>query len=249
VSTSSPSPTPSPIPTPHIQAGPGEIAEAILLPGDPLRAELIAQTFFTDVHCFNRVRGMLGFTGTYKGQQVSVMGTGMGMPSISIYATELIRFYGVKTAIRVGSAGGLREEVKVRDIVIAMSTHTNSNLVSRYFDGIVYAPTADYSLLSAAARLAGERGLNAHVGPIFTSDAFYDDNPDTFKLLAAHGTLAVEMEGAALYTIAAREQVRALVIATISDHLVTHEALSSDERQTGFMSMAELALDTAVDTR
>jgi purine-nucleoside phosphorylase len=177
------------------------------------------------------------------------MGTGMGMPSISIYATELIRFYGVKTAIRVGSAGGLREEVKVRDIVIAMSTHTNSNLVSRYFDGIVYAPTADYSLLSAAARLAGERGLNAHVGPIFTSDAFYDDNPDTFKQLAAHGTLAVEMEGAALYTIAAREQVRALVIATISDHLVTHEALSSDERQTGFMSMAELALDTAVDTR
>jgi purine-nucleoside phosphorylase len=180
---------------------------------------------------------------------VSVMGTGMGMPSISIYATELIRFYGVKTAIRVGSAGGLREEVKVRDIVIAMSTHTNSNLVSRYFDGIVYAPTADYSLLSAAARLAGERGLNAHVGPIFTSDAFYDDNPDTFKQLAAHGTLAVEMEGAALYTIAAREQVRALVIATISDHLVTHEALSSKERQTGFMSMAELALDTAVDTR
>jgi purine-nucleoside phosphorylase len=249
VSTSLPSPTPSPIPTPHIQAGPGEIAEAILLPGDPLRAELIAQTFFTDVHCFNRVRGMLGFTGTYKGQQVSVMGTGMGMPSISIYATELIRFYGVKTAIRVGSAGGLREEVKVRDLVIAMSTHTNSNLVSRYFDGIVYAPTADYSLLSAAARLAGERGLNAHVGPIFTSDAFYDDNPDTFTRLAAHGTLAVEMEGAALYTIAAREQVRALVIATISDHLVTHEALSSDERQTGFMSMAELALDTAVDTR
>jgi purine-nucleoside phosphorylase len=246
VSTSLPSPTPSPIPTPHIQAGPGEIAEAILLPGDPLRAELIAQTFFTDVHCFNRVRGMLGFTGTYKGQQVSVMGTGMGMPSISIYATELIRFYGVKTAIRVGSAGGLREEVKVRDLVIAMSTHTNSNLVSRYFDGIVYAPTADYSLLSAAARLAGERGLNAHVGPIFTSDAFYDDNPDTFTRLAAHGTLAVEMEGAALYTIAAREQVRALVIATISDHLVTHEALSSDERQTGFMSMAELALDTAV---
>jgi purine-nucleoside phosphorylase len=249
VSTSLPSPTPSPIPTPHIQAGPGEIAEAILLPGDPLRAELIAQTFFTDVHCFNRVRGMLGFTGTYKGQQVSVMGTGMGMPSISIYATELIRFYGVKTAIRVGSAGGLREEVKVRDLVIAMSTHTNSNLVSRYFDGIVYAPTADYSLLSAAARLAGERGLNAHVGPIFTSDAFYDDNPDTFTRLAAHGTLAVEMEGAALYTIAAREQVRALVIATISDHLVTHEALSSDERQTGFMSMAELALDTAVAIR
>jgi purine-nucleoside phosphorylase len=233
------------IPTPHIQAGPGEIAEAILLPGDPLRAKLIAETFFTDATCFNEVRGMLGFTGMYHGKRLSVMGTGMGMPSISIYITELFRFYGVKTAIRVGSTGGLRQEVKLRDIVIAMSTHTNSSMVSRYFDGITYAPTADFGLLSTAVALAKDRGLNAHVGPILTSDSFYDDNPETFKKLGEHGTLAVEMEGAALYTIAARERAKALVIATVSDHLLTHELLSSEERQTGFMAMAKLALDTA----
>ncbi len=234
------------IPTPHIQAGPGEIAEAILLPGDPLRAELIADTFFTDVDCFNRVRGMLGFTGTYQGKRLSVMGTGVGMPSISIYVTELMRFYGVRTAIRVGSTGGLQEHVKLRDIVIAMSAHTNSNMVGSYFGGVTYAPTADFGLLSTAVALAKEQGLNAHVGPIYTSDSFYDDNQDTFQQLAAHGTLAVEMEGAALYTIAAREQARALVIATVSDHLLTHELLTSEERQTGFMTMAKLALDTAL---
>jgi purine-nucleoside phosphorylase len=236
------------IPTPHIQAGPGEVAEAILLPGDPLRAELIAETFFTDVHCFNKVRGMLGFTGTYEGKRISVMGTGMGMPSISIYVTELMRFYGVKTAIRVGSAGGLRNEVKLRDVVIAMSTHTNSNMVGRYFHGVTYAPTANYELLAAAVSIAKTSGLSAHVGPIFTSDSFYDDNESTFTQLAAHGTLAVEMEGAALYTIAAREAARALVIATVSDHLLTHELLSSEERQTGFMAMAKLGLDTVVAT-
>jgi purine-nucleoside phosphorylase len=234
------------VPTPHIQAGPGEVAESILLPGDPLRAELIATTFLTDATCFNKVRGMLGFTGTYKGQRVSVMGTGMGMPSISIYVTELMRFYGVKTAIRVGSTGGLRPEVKLRDIVIAMSCHTNSNMVARYFDGITYAPTANYGLLSAAARLAAERGITSHVGPIYTSDSFYDDDPTLFTKLGEHGTLAVEMEGAALYTIAAREHARALVMATVSDHLLTHEVMSSEERQVGFMSMAQLALDTLI---
>jgi purine-nucleoside phosphorylase len=243
VTTSGPS-----LPTPHIQAGPGEIAEAILLPGDPLRAEQIATHFLTDAVCFNRVRGMLGFTGTYRGARVSVMGTGMGMPSISIYITELMRFYGVRTAIRVGSTGGLRDEVKLRDVVLAMSTHTNSNMISRYFDGITYAPTADFGLLRHAADLATERGLRAHVGPIFTSDSFYDDNLDTFRKLGEHGTLAVEMEGAALYTIAARERARALVMATVSDHLLTHEVMSSEERQNGFMTMAQLALDTAVES-
>ncbi len=233
-----------PVPTPHIQAAAGEIADAILLPGDPLRAQLIADTFFTDAHCFNRVRSMLGFTGTYKGRRISVMGTGMGMPSISIYATELMRFYGVRTAIRVGSAGGLLERVKLRDIVLAMSAHTNSSMISRAFDGISYAPTADFGLLAASARLAAERGISAHVGPIFTSDSFYDDDPTMFPRLAAHGTLAVEMEAAALYTIAAREGAQALAMATVSDHLITHEAMSSEERQVGFMSMAELALDT-----
>lgn len=233
-----------PVPTPHIQAAAGEIADAILLPGDPLRAQLIADTFFTDAHCFNRVRSMLGFTGTYKGRRISVMGTGMGMPSISIYATELMRFYGVRTAIRVGSAGGLLERVKLRDIVLAMSAHTNSSMISRAFDGISYAPTADFGLLAASARLAAERGISAHVGPIFTSDSFYDDDPTMFPRLAAHGTIAVEMEAAALYTIAAREGAQALAMATVSDHLITHEAMSSEERQVGFMSMAELALDT-----
>jgi purine-nucleoside phosphorylase len=234
------------IPTPHIQAGPGEIADAILLPGDPLRAQLIAETFLDKPECFNRVRSMLGFTGTYKGRRISVMGTGMGMPSISIYATELMRFYGVKTAIRVGSTGALLEQVKLRDIVIAMSAHTNSAMISRAFDGITYAPTADYGLLAAAAGLAKERGLTAHVGPIYTSDSFYDDDQTLFTRLAAHGTLAVEMEGAALYTIAAREGAKALVMATVSDHLLSHEVMSSEERQVGFMAMAELALDTAV---
>ncbi len=234
------------IPTPHIQAGAGEVADAILLPGDPLRAQLIADTFFENPQCFNRVRSMLGFTGTYKGRRVSVMGTGMGMPSISIYATELLRFYGVRTAIRVGSAGGLQESVKLRDIVIAMSAHTNSAMVSRAFDGISYAPTGDFGLLAASARLAAERGITAHVGPIFTSDSFYDDDPTMFTRLAAHGTLAVEMEAAALYTIAAREGAKALTMATVSDHLLTHEAMSSEERQVGFMSMAELALDTII---
>ncbi len=234
------------VPTPHIQAAAGEIADAILLPGDPLRAQLIADTFFTDAQCFNRVRSMLGFTGTYKGHRVSVMGTGMGMPSISIYVTELMRFYGVRTAIRVGSAGSLQESVKLRDIVIAMSAHTNSAMISRAFDGITFAPTADFRLLQSAARLAAERDITAHVGPIFTSDSFYDDDPTMFTRLAAHGTMAVEMEAAALYTIAAREGAQALAMATVSDHIITHEAMTSEERQVGFMTMAELALDVAI---
>jgi purine-nucleoside phosphorylase len=236
------------VPTPHIAANAGDISDAILLPGDPLRAEFIAQTFLTDVTCYSRVRNMLGFTGTYEGRRVSVQGTGMGMPSITIYVTELMRFYGVKTAIRVGSAGGLQEKVKLRDVVIAMSAHTNSNMTSRYFDGIQFAPTANFELLRAAVDLAGKTDMAWHVGSIFTSDSFYDDNPDTFTLLAKHGALAVEMECAALYTIAAREQARALCIATVSDHLITHEMASTEERQTGFMAMAKLALDTIIAT-
>ncbi len=234
------------VPTPHIAAAAGEIADSVLLPGDPLRAQMIADTFLTDVVCYSKIRNMLGFTGTYQGRRISVQGTGMGMPSMTIYVTELLRFYGVKTAIRVGSAGALREDVKLRDVVIAMSTHTNSNMTGRYFDGLHFAPTANFELLRAAVDLAGKQGINWHVGPIFTSDSFYDDNMETFTKLGAHGTLAVEMEGAALYTIAAREGAKALCIATISDHILTHEMATTEERQNGFMAMAKLGLDTII---
>ena len=236
------------VPTPHLAANLGDIADAVLLPGDPLRAELIATTFLDDPVCYSRVRGMLGYTGVYRGRRVSVQGTGMGMPSISIYVTELMRFYGVRTAIRVGSCGSIQDDVHLRHLVIAISAHTNSSMLSRSFDGLQYAATANFDLAVAAATLAADRGLAAHVGPIFTSDSFYDDKPDDFARLAAHGTLAVEMEAAALYLIAAREHARALCLATVSDHLNTHEALSAKERQTGFMSMAELALDTILAT-
>lgn len=233
-------------PTPHLSALPGEIAPIVLLPGDPLRAEFIADTYLQGARCHNRVRNMLGFTGTYEGIPVSVQGTGMGIPSISIYVTELLRFHGVHTAIRIGSCGALRDEVQLRDVVLASSAHTNSAVNRRHFRGIDYAPTSDFGLLATAHRIAGERHLRTHVGPVYTSDLFYDDDPEVFALLAAHGTLAVEMEAAALLTIAAREGARALCIATVSDHIIRHEAASAEERQTGFSAMVELALETAV---
>ena len=236
------------IPTPHLAAQAGDIADAVLLPGDPLRAEQIATRLLENSVCYSQVRGMLGFTGTYKGRRVSVQGTGMGMPSISIYATELMRFYGVKTAIRVGSCGALVDHVKLRDVIIALSAHTNSNMTNRFFKGLQYAPTADFTLVSAAANIASSRGLSAHVGPIYTSDVFYDEDIADAMLLASHGTLAVEMECAALYMIAARENARALTLATVSDHLLNKEMASSEERQNGFMAMAELALDTILAT-
>ena len=236
-------------PTPHIEAAAGEIAEVVLLPGDPLRAKMIAETFLEGAVCYNTVRNMLGYTGTYKGMRISVQGTGMGMPSISIYVTELMRFYGVKTAIRIGSCGALVESVALRDIVIALSAHTTSGMNRRFFGGIDYAPTANFELAVAANRIAAEQGLRAHTGPILTSDAFYDDDVATFDLVAAHGTLAVEMEAAALYTIAAREGARALCMATVSDHLKTHEVMTSDERQIGFANMVTLALETALATQ
>ena len=233
-------------PTPHLEAKSGDIAELVLLPGDPLRAQYIAQTYLEDVTCYNRVRNMLGFTGSFNGVRVSVQGTGMGMPSISIYATELLRFYGVKTAIRIGSCGALRESVKLRDVVLAISAHTNSNMNHRYFKGLSYAPSADFGLLRTAHAIAVERNIPAIVGPILTSDSFYDDDASSFDLVAAHGTLAVEMEAAALYTIAAREGARALCMATVSDHLKTHEIMTAEERQTSLDQMIELALATLV---
>ena len=231
-------------PTPHIEALAGEIAEDILLPGDPLRAQMISDRFLTDTRCYNRVRGMLGFTGTYKGRPMSVQGTGMGHPSMAIYATELFRFYGVRRAIRVGSCGALLERVHLRDLVLAQGCHDDSNLVRDRIPGIAFAATADFGLLRTAADLAAERGLTAHVGTVWSSDWFYDPNPGVLDGLTRHGTLAAEMEAGALYAIAAAEGVRALTIATVSDHLLSHEKLPSAEREIGFLAMAELALDT-----
>ncbi len=237
------------IPTPHLAAGPDDIADIVLLPGDPLRAQFIAETFLRESRCYNTVRSMYGYTGLYNGLRVSVQGTGMGMPSISIYVTELLRFYGVKTAIRIGSCGAINADVKLGDVIIASSAHTTSNMNRRYFRGIDYAPTATFALVRAAVETAERLGTKHHVGPVLTSDAFYDDDIETFQLVGRHGTLAVEMECAALYTIAAREGAQALCLATVSDHLIHEESMTSEERQTGFSNMVKLALDTATSSR
>lgn len=229
----------------HIGAKEGAIAETILLPGDPLRAKHIAETYLSDVACYNEVRGMLGFTGTYKGKRVSVQGTGMGIPSISIYVNELIREYGVKNLIRVGTCGAMQEKVRLRDVVIAQAACTDSSMNDHYFDGYDYAPIADFSLLKAAYEQAVQKGLQPHVGNIFTSDIFYREDKSTVEKLMQHGVLAVEMETAALYTIAARYGVRALTIMTVSDHLLSGEETTSAERQTTFNDMLEAALETA----
>ena len=232
------------VPTPHIEAKAGEIADAVLLPGDPLRAQVIAERLLSDASCYNRVRGMLGFTGSYRGRRVSVQGTGMGHPSLAIYATELFRFYGVRTAIRVGSCGALLERVQLRDLVMAQSAHADSAMIANRIAGVSFAPTADFALLRTAADLAAARGLRAHVGAIWSSDWFYDPDPAALAGLTRHGALAVEMECAALYAIAAAEGVRALTITTVSDHLVSGDHVTSLERETGFLAMAELALET-----
>lgn len=230
----------------HLNAEPGQIAETVLLPGDPLRAKHIAETFLENPVQHNTVRGMLGFTGTYKGQRVSVQGTGMGMPSAGIYITELVKDYGCKNLIRVGTAGSYQEKVKVRDIVLGQAACTDSNINRIRFGERTFAPIADFELLLRAYQIAQQRGLNAHVGNIMSSDTFYNDDPEEFRRWAAFGVLAVEMEAAALYTIAAQYGVRALTILTISDHLVTHELTTAEERQTTFNEMIEVALDAAL---
>lgn len=228
----------------HIGAKEGQIAESILLPGDPLRAKFIAETFLTEVECYNLIRGMYGFTGNYKGKKVSVQGTGMGMPSISIYANELIQFYGVKNLIRVGTCGSYQKDVKVRDVILAMSASTDSNINKLRFHGMDFAPTASFKLLNKAYNISVEKGLNTKVGNILSSDTFYGDEPDSWKLWAKFGVLAVEMEAAALYTLAAKFGVDALGIMTVSDHLVTGEETTAEERQTTFTNMIEVALET-----
>ena len=216
----------------HIGAKKGEIAETVLLPGDPLRAKWIAETFLEDVVCYNEVRGMYGYTGTYKGKRVSVQGTGMGVPSISIYVNELIREYGVKNLIRVGTAGSYREDVKIRDVILAMSSSTTSGMNRLRFGGADYAPTADFGLFMKAAEAAKAKGIEVKGGNVLTADEFYGDNFESYKKWAEFGVLCVEMETAALYTIAAKYNAKALTILTISDSLVTGEERTSQERQT-----------------
>jgi purine-nucleoside phosphorylase len=229
----------------HIGAKQGDIAETVLLPGDPLRAKYIAETFLENPVCYNEVRGMLGYTGTYKGKKVSVQGTGMGVPSISIYANELIQSYGVQNLIRVGTCGAIQEDVKVRDVILAMTSSTDSSMNRVTFPGIDYAPAADWSLLKAAFDAGTEKGLQLKVGSVFTADQFYNDNAD-HKKWAQYGILAIEMETTALYTLAAKHSRRALSVLTVSDHIVTGEETTSEERQTTFNEMIEVALEAAV---
>ncbi|ANT59691.1 MULTISPECIES: purine-nucleoside phosphorylase [Roseobacteraceae] len=233
--------------TVHIGAKPGEIAETVLMPGDPLRAEWVAQTFLENAECVNRVRGMYGYTGTWKGNRVSVHGSGMGMPSLSIYANELIRDYGAKTLIRIGSCGAMQEKVALRDVILAMSASSLSTPSRGIFRELNFAPCADYGLLRAAADAAERMGANTHVGNIYSADVFYDERPDLNEIMTRHGILGVEMEAAELYNLAARHGVRALAVLTVSDHLMTHEALPAEDRQSSFAEMVEIALHAAFD--
>lgn len=231
----------------HIGAKPGDIAETVLLPGDPYRAKWAAETFLDNPVCVNEVRGMLGFTGTWNGNPVTIHGSGMGMPSLSIYVNELIKDYDAKTLIRIGSAGGMADHVGIRDVVLAMTATTNGNPSKSILRELNFAPSADWSLLSAAAKAAEKTGAKTHVGGIYSSDTFYDERPDLNKEMVRHGILAVEMEAAELYTLAARYKRRALAVLTISDHLYTGEALPSEDRERSFGDMVEIALHAAFD--
>lgn len=229
----------------HIGAKEGQIADTILLPGDPLRAKYIADTFLEDVICYNEVRGMLGFTGTYKGKKVSVQGTGMGVPSISIYVNELMQSYNVQNLIRVGTCGAIQKDVKVRDVILAMSASTDSQMNRLTFNGIDYAPTANFELLHAAYQVGVEKGLQLKVGNVMTADMFYNDNAD-HEMWAKYQILAIEMETAALYTLAAKFGRKALSVLTVSDHILTGEETTSEERQTTFNDMMVVALEAVL---
>ena len=229
----------------HINAKKGDIADTILLPGDPLRAKYIAETFLEDVTLYNEVRNMFGYTGTYKGKRISVQGTGMGVPSISIYVTELMQEYDVKKLIRVGTCGSIHKDVKVRDVILAQSASTDSKMNEIIFKGVNYAPTADFDLLLKAYNAGLEKGLNLRVGNVFTEDVFYNEFAEHEKW-AQYGVLALEMESSALYTLAAKFGRQALSILTVSDHLLTGEVTTSEERQTTFNDMIVVALDAAI---
>ena len=231
--------------TVHIGAKPGEIAETVLMPGDPYRAKWAAETFLKDPKLVNEVRGMLGFTGTWNGHAVTIHGSGMGMPSLSIYANELLKDYGAKTLIRIGSCGGMQASVNLRDVIIAMTATSVSTPSLGIFREVNFAPSADYSLLSAAVAAAKTKGVPTHVGGIYSSDVFYDERPDLTEQMTRHGILGVEMEAAELYTLAARYGARALAVLTVSDHLKTGEALPSEDREQSFGDMVEIALHAA----
>jgi purine-nucleoside phosphorylase len=230
----------------HIAAKTGDIAEAVLLPGDPLRAKFVADNFLKDTVQYTNVRNILGYTGIYKGKKVSVQGTGMGIPSISIYVNELFREYGVKRAIRIGTAGSINKDVKLRDLVLGMSACTDSSAIYNRFNGKNYAPAASFNLLKTAWNIAAEKGWEPKAGPVVSSDMFYTEESDEWKLWSKFGCLAVEMECAELYTLAAKYGREALGILTISDSLITGESTSAEERQTTFTRMMEVALETAI---
>lgn len=232
-------------PSACIRAEEADVAKVVLMPGDPLRAQFVAQHYLEDVVCFNTVRNMLGYTGTYRGKRISVMGHGMGVPSAGLYAYELFQFYGVETILRIGSAGGIGESVKLRDVVLAMGASTNSHYADQYrFPGQLCA-TADYGLLKDAAAAAEKLGVRTNVGQVFTSDQFYNDNPEANATYRKFGILAVEMETAGIYWTAQRLGKRALSLLTISDHIFTGEGLSAQERQESFHEMMEISLETA----
>ena len=231
--------------TPHISAQPGDIAETVLMPGDPMRAKWAAETFLEGPKEVNAVRGMLGYTGTWRGNPVTIHGSGMGMASLSIYANELIKTYGAKTLIRIGSTGAMQENVGMRDVILAMTASTVSTPSSTIFKELNFAPCADFNLLNAAHTAAKAKNSTVHVGGIYSSDTFYDERPDLNEQMTRHGILAVEMETAELYILAARHRCRALSVLTVSDHLLTHEALPSQERQSSFGDMVEIALEAA----
>ncbi len=228
----------------HIEAKSGDIAETVLLPGDPLRAKWIAETFLDNPVCYNQVRGMLGFTGTYKGKRVSVQGSGMGIPSALIYCNELITEYGVKNLIRVGSAGSYQKDVELYDIVIAMAASSNSGINNSRFINADFSPTANFELFMKAVDYARSNNIPVKAGNVLSSDTFYEDDYDSYKKWAEFGVLCVEMEAAGIYTIAAKYNVRALSILTISDSLVTKEKTTSKQRENTFSTMVEVALNT-----
>ncbi|MDP8204579.1 MAG: purine-nucleoside phosphorylase, partial [Candidatus Tenebribacter mawsonii] len=217
--------------------------ETILLPGDPLRAKFVAENYLKDAVCYNKVRNIFGYTGTYKGKRISVQGTGMGIPSISIYATELIKDYGVKNLIRIGSCGAIKPEINLRDIILAEGASTDSQTNKLVFGGADFAAIANFDLLLKAYNVVKEKKMNVHVGNVLSSDIFYSDDPNFWKIWAKYGVLAIDMEATALYSIAAKFGVNALTILTVSDQIVRGEATTSEERQTGFSKMIEIALE------
>ncbi|HEX4473340.1 MAG TPA: purine-nucleoside phosphorylase [Nocardioides sp.] len=230
----------------HIGATAAQIAPTVLMPGDPLRARWIAETFLDDAECYTEVRGMLGYTGSWRGRRVSVQGSGMGQPSMAIYVNELFSEYAVQSVVRVGSCGALTERLAIRDVVIASGACTDSSMNRIAFEGLDYAPVADFGLLRGAVEAAESRGTPAHVGLLFSSDSFYAARPELTRRMVDYGVLAVEMEASALYTLAAKHGRKALAICTVSDHIVTGEETSAAEREQTFGDMVEIALTAAL---